>query len=352
MFKNRYHREWITKCDERLKRLGHNTSKLLELSAKLVCLATAMACAFGASQPVYAQSSDRTVAAKLHVSALRTDKTSYSEGFGTSTGHEKRDEVYIRVIGRDAKRLGINVRLPSGDDYYTSREGALAVASNLGTWRNQNDFALSYPELWEGELALGDRAGFLVMFMEQDGTVGSAAEILNLVFKGCELVAGAYGEADDNKVAKGVKEGCKHAGDMVKSLPAGETHDLLGAFYVMLENVNGELQTTYLPATSEPVSGVSASTRISGLSEGASGISYLEGELVNDEVIFEMIDNNLAGRYSAVVRSETIERKDQYGYHVINNDDLEQGHCSNGKPVEVKLSDGSAPSFSVGDAKL
>lgn len=334
------------------------TSHISEPSYQRMILFLIAICVFAAqflhSSISHAQTTEGTIAAKLYLGGLRATKTTFSEGL--STGHEDADEIYSVVVGRDPARLGVQVRLPGDDDYYVFREGQLATASDLGNWRNQNGYSVHYPEIWEGELAPGERAGFLVLLMEQDSNFGAAAGLLKLVFGACEGTASAVGEGTDDPktkgIAKAVAVGCKHAKELAEALPADETHDLIGAFYVTIENADNELQTTYLPASAEAISGVTATTRMVGISEDSFGLTFLEGELVNDEVTFEMTDNNNAGKYTAFVRSERIERKDRYGYHVISNDDLELGRCRGGQSVSVRLADGTFEAVPVGTTFL
>ena len=308
-----------------------------------------------AASPVISQSISEPIAVQLSVDGLRADQTTNSD-FPTK-GPEDRDEVYVSVFGQDLTTFGINHRLPSvhgtNDDYYGIRTGNVKSVGAPESWINQQGHIVQNPILWRGELAEGERAGFLVLVREQDNELaGTTAEILKLIFGACKVIAGPIAEASKDPNAKAVEEGCKHAEDLADNLPKNDKHELIGAFYVTVENVGGRLQTTYLAANSELVDGNTAVTRIMGFDDNTFGVTVLEGEVVDDQVFFDMTDNERAGQYATVVSATTIDRRDVYGYPKLNGKDVERGNCNNGKDVRLRLADDTLVPMARGDVRI
>lgn len=311
----------------------------------------------GLISPLGAQDRGGIIAVELSIDGLRVDQTTNSD-FPTK-GPEDRDEPYVEVLGQDLRTFAINHRHPdvhgTSEDYFESGKGDVMLRDAHDTWTNLQGHIVQHPILWRGELADGERAGFLVLLREQDNEhAGAAAAFLKLIFGTCEAIAGTITESEKGGVtaAKAVQEGCKHANKLSESLPKDDIHELIGAFYVTVENVEGQLQTTYLAANGEMVNGETATTKILGYSDDTFGITVLEGEVVNDQVFMAMTDNEGAGRYAATVSSKTIERTDVYGYAKLNGKDVERGTCRNGKDVRLRRADGTLVAMPVGAVRV
>ena len=309
----------------------------------------------GVSGPSLAQDTSDPIAVQLSIDGFRADRTTNSD-FPTK-GPEDRDEAFIEVFGQDLTTFGINHRLPdvhgTKDDYYGMRAGNVKSSGAPESWINQQGHVVQNPILWRGELAEGERAGFLVLVREQDNELaGTTAAILKLVFGACQVVAGPAAEVSKDPNVKAVAEGCKHAEDLTDNLPKNDKNELIGAFYVTVENADGRLQTTYLAANSELVDGDTAVTRIMGHGDDTFGITALEGAVTDDQVFFAMTDNESAGQYATVVSATTIERQDVYGYPKLNGKDVERGNCDNGKEVRLRLSDDTLVPMERGDVQI
>lgn len=307
--------------------------------------------------PSGAQATSEPIAVQLSIDGLRVDQTTNSD-FPTK-GPEVRDEPYIEVLGQDFRTFAINHRLPgvhgTSEDYYESRKGDVMLAAKPETWTNLQGHIVQNPILWQGELAEGERAGFLVLIREQDNELaGTAAAILKLIFGSCEAIAGsiAASSKDTDLAAKAVEEGCKHAKTLTDSLPKNDIHELIGAFYVTVEIVGGRPQTTFLAANGEMVNGETATTKIMGYDDDTFGITFLDGEVVNNQVLLAMTDNEGAGRYFAAVSTKVIEKQDVYGYPKLNGKDVERGNCDGGRDVRLRLADGSLVAMPVGDVQI
>lgn len=282
----------------------------------------------------------------LHALKLTNEKTLWGD---------VRDEIYIRVIGRTPHGDAIDVRLPStsiSDDYIPMKTGTVRTAADLGSFVNQDYFLVQPPQIWAGVLPEdGDRAEFLVIVQEQDNaTLGKAKETAKVIFEACEIVANGTAEITKDETARKIAEGCKVAKEASKLLPDNDPHEFVGAFFVQAMNVGGEAQVTFLPANSEMTGGSEAVTKLLNVTPGALGLVALDSALSGNRAVFDMRDNESVGHYQATVVAKSIPATEvKAGYYRLNADDVERGTCRGGKPVSVKLPNGSYRPIAVGE---
>ena len=154
-----------------------------------------------------------------------------------------RDELYIQVVGL-VPRGEVSVRLPRHrdirDDYYQFWRNHGANVRHLSSWTNSDEEIVHSPDIWSGDLRPGDRASFTVVFANQEFSGG--VQIRN-------AIAAAVNTLDELLQGEGYPEAgeaARTAGDYISELPANKD-DLIGAFIVEIENVEGELQTRWIP---------------------------------------------------------------------------------------------------------
>lgn len=296
--------------------------------------------ASAASSITHAQVQDQPIGARVYFDYLHAKHITTEAGSG-----RLRDEVKIRVIGRGPNGLPIDHTLPSTnlvDDYLQFWTGTVASASKPGSWTNQQGHVVPVPVIYEGILPKnGDRADFLVLVQEQDNaTLGQVKEAVNVIFGGCEKIAGAVGVVSPD--AKKLSEACKFAKEAAGFLPGSDPHELIGAFYVQIKNVDGVMQTTSIAANGEVTGSEDAKTVLVGLSEDAIGLVARDGAMVNDRFELEMSASDGVGKYGAGIKSEQHKVQDVVqGLYQLNTKDVERGTCRRAKPVALRLRNGS-----------
>ncbi len=154
----------------------------------------------------------------------------------------KRDEVYIRIVGRTPSS-NISARLPRshhGDDYYQFFDHQVSNVDNPKNWRVQDDAIVGEPQIWSGRLKPGEKAEFFIVILEQDN-----ADIQPVV---AALKAGLNESANkvgNDPIAAGAVAAAQ---EFVNQLP-DFNHDVIGAFYLKISNINNgaDLQTEWVP---------------------------------------------------------------------------------------------------------
>lgn len=271
---------------------------------------------------------------------------------GPQGSPNERDEVYIRVIGRNSAEDGVvDIRLPvtnDSNDYYAFWDGKIASATRPGSWINQKRNSPYYPEIWEGRLRKhGDKAEFLVVVMDQDKeSIGTNKDSLGATFGACGAIAGTIA----NKNAKIVKGACKSAKDFAGLIPKKDYHDLIGAALVTVGNNAGELQVSFLAADGESFGRrTSSTTKLESAQKGDVFLSVLEDVLDGNAARFRTSTAKGRGRYTFTLAAHPICPSAAVPLmHKLYNDDSVRGTCLNGKPADIRLENGIARRLDVG----
>ena len=162
-----------------------------------------------------------------------------------------RDETYILFSGKTPTTLegGRLPRYVANDSYYEYWVGK--VNDNDADWTNHDQAPVGRPVLWTGTLGNGESAEFLVTVMEQDNNdIGILKELLET---GLNAADGIFG---NNATAKAI---ITTARGLAKYLPESKGHDFIGAFAIQVANVEGQLQTNFIPIHCDMMPGAPSS---------------------------------------------------------------------------------------------
>ena len=179
----------------------------------------------------------------------------------------------------------------NNDDYYEFWKGFTAWSRK---WTNQDQAPVGSPRIWAGVLKPDESARFLVTLQEQDNKdFGSIKKALDSFF-------------DDEKVkfAAGLipwgEKARERGKKLSKYLPTNTKDDIIGAFYVEVENQDGKLFTSWIATEIEfEEGGEFATTKINDSDEIFVG---------DDNRVSLEFDGTRGALYSGYARARTYSR--------------------------------------------
>ena len=179
------------------------------------------------------------IGVELFISTLSNINLSESSGENTPWEPEM-DEVYFKVsyetsrVPLQTHREPRNDRRGHEDDYYQVRKHQTKLF-NFAGWKNKHSEHVHYPRLYAGFLAPGEFMVARVLVGEWDFSFNDVKVGIDAVSSFCELVPDS-----------GVRSACRFGRGLTTHLPV-DGDDVIGAFTVRIENVDGNLNVVWLP---------------------------------------------------------------------------------------------------------
>jgi len=154
-----------------------------------------------------------------------------------------RSEIYILFSGKSpaGRACGRLPRCVADDSYFEYWVGK--VNDNDADWTNHDQAPVGRPVVWTGTLQAGEYAEFVVAVIEQDNQdIGTVEQMLKAAFNAADTLPGS------NMTANAIITAAR---GLAEELPESKGHDIIGAFAIQVANVEGQLQTTFVPIQGE-----------------------------------------------------------------------------------------------------